>query len=438
MANVKAEDTISLASVKTVNDAAEYAIGRAEDANSAAVRAEGKADIAAGAAERAEGKADEAKSSAATANSAAVGALKSLSVVERVVDTLKWISEHGEYVLTSDVSVDESKTYFTRSSIYITVEEPEVNPQEAGYYELSGDSYVLTSDTSVIAGKVYYEERDAYYPVTEPVITQLSTYYELNLDEALSNFVASHIALLDEGLSVFKSADGYRTVHADDGIKLYDNLDRLIVTYGAGVIFDGEKSFRIGNDQSYLEFYDSDNDNIPDSLVISAAKVRFGDSTEVMEDILSNAMSMSAEVSERLGETEKDVDELEAKAASNESAIVSTRNAVTEADQRLTESIQANGKEIAKYGGYIDIDETNARMILGKKTSDNKLWIDNTAIYFLLKGIITASLNGQIFAAPQAQFARIDMRTTDTNGNTVGKLSWVSRSNGHLSLKVVK
>ncbi len=103
---------------------AERAKEAADSAESSAKRAHDKAEEASASAQQAHEKAVEAEeaaedaaSSARTANRAANGALSQLSVVEDVVGTLTWISEHGSYAPTDDLEVVPGKYYVERYTI---------------------------------------------------------------------------------------------------------------------------------------------------------------------------------------------------------------------------------------------------------------------------------------------------------------------------------
>lgn len=98
---VKAQGTISLASVKTVNDASQYALQKAEEAEASANDAKTSAD--------------EANTQATYATSYANTALGQLGIVEDVVGVLKLLSTNAEYQLTNDTEISEGKWYFTRS-----------------------------------------------------------------------------------------------------------------------------------------------------------------------------------------------------------------------------------------------------------------------------------------------------------------------------------
>lgn len=185
------------------------AVTKADSSYVAAVTAQRSAVIAAGAASAAQesanaaqASADAAMESATVANTAANGALTQLSVVEDVVGVLTWITDHGTYAASTDTVVAPGKFYFTRSGsagsyTYTVVTNPTGNPSTSGYYELSG------------------------------------------IDEAVSNYVSSHLALTDAGLWVVKDNQGYKALLANDGMKIYNATGNLIAKFGESIgIYD--------------------------------------------------------------------------------------------------------------------------------------------------------------------------------------------------------
>lgn len=115
------------------------AVEAANVANRAANSALESADTAHQAADAAVVSANEAKESARSANNSANNALVQLSVVEDVAGTLRWISEHGDYVLTTDNRVYSGTVYFIYQNgdyIPIASPDPSKNPSEEGWYVL--------------------------------------------------------------------------------------------------------------------------------------------------------------------------------------------------------------------------------------------------------------------------------------------------------------
>ncbi len=225
---------------------AEASEKEAERAKVAADRAEVSAQRAHEKAVEAEDAAEDAASSARSANRAANGALSQLSVVEDVVGTLVWISEHGSYALTDDLEVIPGKYYFTRQGdSYNIVINPQGNPSAQGYYELT------------------------------------------SVDEAVSNYVASHLALTNAGLWVTNDNQSYKILLASDGMKVYDASGNLVAAFGESIRFSSTRPQYIGGEDAYIIFYDSNNDGIPDAINIGGSKVTIlGDKS--LSDILTN------------------------------------------------------------------------------------------------------------------------------------------------------
>ena len=186
---------------------ATVAEGAAENALANASRAKEAADSAQSAATRAESAAGDAviaagnaQTAAASAQTAADTALVSLSTVEDVVGVLNWITEHGTMTLTSDVTVNPAHVYFI------------VDP--AGDYVVGGTHYSIVSD---------------------PKDADLSTYYELTVDESVQNYVATHIVVDSEGLWIIPDAGGNKVLIATGSGSTYTTAGTYIVGKVNGV-----------------------------------------------------------------------------------------------------------------------------------------------------------------------------------------------------------
>ncbi|MBR2838023.1 MAG: hypothetical protein IKE55_04540, partial [Kiritimatiellae bacterium] len=224
-------------------DAATESAGRAAEAAGAAQES---ADAAADAADVADGKAEEAIASAGTAKEAADSALVQLATVEDVVGTATWIAEHGTYEPTEDAAVDDSKVYYERTG--------------SG---TQADPWVYTA-------------------VAEPTDEGLAGYYELHVEQAVSQYVASHLALTDAGLYVLKDASGYKLLLANTGMSIIDPDGHVAVTYGSTISFDSTRAFSIGNEDAYVLFTPASG-STPASLVIGGANVQLGSSRTLAE-----------------------------------------------------------------------------------------------------------------------------------------------------------
>lgn len=191
--------------------------------------------------------AEDAKAGAQLANASANAALVSLSEAQDVIGVVNWITQHGTYSLTQDAAVDASKVYYSRTG--------------AG---TQADPYV-------------------YAPVAEPTASGLSSYYELSIDQALSQFVASHLALTDEGLLVLKDGSSWKTLMKSDGWEIRDASNATAMSIGAsGVDFSAGRTWHIGSNDAYV-LYTPASGNDPASLVIGGSNVQLGDSRTLAE-----------------------------------------------------------------------------------------------------------------------------------------------------------
>lgn len=192
-------------SADSAADAAQDAWDRAGSALANAARAQSAADAAQGSADAAQGAAD--------------SALVQLATVEDVMGTATWIAEHGTYELTEDTEVDDSKVYYERTGsgtsqdpyVYTEVAQPTGNPKAQGYYEL-------------------------------------------HVEQAVSQYVASHLALTDAGLYVLRDASGYKLLLANTSMSVIDPDGHVVVTYGSSIGFDPTRPFSIGNQDAYVLF----------------------------------------------------------------------------------------------------------------------------------------------------------------------------------------
>ena len=198
-------------------ESANRAIADAQSAQQSAASAAASAEAAQESAETAAEAAESASEDAREANVYAKGALYGLSDVERVVGTLNWVSEHGRYVGTTDVTVDPKKVYYRQVVEYEPTSDESIVSGKT-YYTRSGegteaDPYVYapveTPDVSEIA--TYYEVSSVSYEVvTDPVDSELSTYYVLVVDESFQNYIASHVAQTDYGLDLMIDDSDFR------------------------------------------------------------------------------------------------------------------------------------------------------------------------------------------------------------------------------------
>lgn len=243
----RSADAASASETSAQQSAAAAANSQASAAQSAQSAADSKAS-----AERSEQSAQESATSAAESAASASrstiyanDALNQLGIVEDVAGTLDWIAKHGMYTKTTDTAVDPDKVYFV-------------------YDSSTGD----------------------YTPVIDPKTSELNTYYELDITESQADFIMSHLAVTSRGLWVLpngigsasdpKDAPKYKALLAADGMWIYDDHGVMVAKYGDGISFDSTREYRIGDQNTYIRYIDSNNDGIADRIEIKAASISLG------------------------------------------------------------------------------------------------------------------------------------------------------------------
>ncbi len=203
---VRAQNTVSLTSVKAIKDATDQS---AQLLAQMEQYAEDAGTTLTGIYQDAE----DAKAGAQQAQESATTALLNLAMVQEVLEVVEWVAVHGVYSKTTDVAINPNKSYYTVEAT--TVTNP-TNDDIGTYYESVNGAYVKTSDTSVVSGKTYYYVVGT--PVSDPNVADIGTYYELDIDEAMSNYIMSHLVLTNDGLYVISDASAYRLLLASDGM----------------------------------------------------------------------------------------------------------------------------------------------------------------------------------------------------------------------------
>ena len=221
----------------TANELADLAADSAERARNSASEAFEAAEGAKGDAKKAKDAADEALSSADTAQVA-------LSEVEKVVNVLEWVRDHGVYQLTNDTTVVDGRFYFTITGT--AVASPTGNPKSQGWYEYdSTRGYFLTTDVEVDPEKTYYTiTAIATIPSTKN--PKEEGLYEIkSVDEAITNYVSTRLVLDEDGLKITNN-NGYYILLSDSGMKIFKqgNADPLAV-YGEKSVIGPQNGYHI-------------------------------------------------------------------------------------------------------------------------------------------------------------------------------------------------
>ncbi len=149
----------------------------------------------------------------------------------------------------------------------------------------------ITDDTTPVSGKAYYiKNQDGTYTIVTDTTGKNphnEGWYEM--DEAMANYVAAHLAMTDNGLVVTKDNSKWKVLVKDNGIDIIDatsGINKVIASYGAGIEFDDEREFHIGNQHAYIVF----NPDNGGSITIGGANITLGGDRS-LDDVLAGMNS---------------------------------------------------------------------------------------------------------------------------------------------------
>lgn len=259
-------------------------------------------------AQQALASANQAQQSASTAYSYASVAANQLSVVEDIVGVLSLVAENGTYARTQDETPLPDKWYFTRSGAGTTADPYVYNVQPNVNFE-----YVLTSDTSIVPGKPYYtrsgtgteEDPYEYTPVETPVQADIGTYYEytnwyyyelIGVDQAIQNYVSSHLVLVGNSLFLQTGSGEGSTrleLNTQTGVTLYDQTGAPVAQYGTDTIIGDRYGFHVKITSNRLSFYRGD-----DSVASNEVAYISGDKLYITQSVVLQQMDVGTAVAD--------------------------------------------------------------------------------------------------------------------------------------------
>ena len=213
---VRAQNTLSMTSVKAIKEATDQSAQLLAEMEQYAEDAGTTLTGIYQDAKDAQDSADRAQASADSASGYASRAFGNLSTVQSITETLAWITQHGTMTLTTDTAIDPTHVYFV--------------------VDANGD-YVVNSTHYAI--------------VTEPDVADLSTYYELSIDESLNNYVGTHLALTSEGLWLLPASSGTNKVliatgagstYTTAGTYIIDDAGNTVASFRSNGVTIGENA----------------------------------------------------------------------------------------------------------------------------------------------------------------------------------------------------
>ena len=258
----------------------------------------------------------------------------------------------------------------------------------------------VTTDTTPISGKSYYiKNQDNTFTLVSDTIGKnpvAEGWYEM--DEAMSNYVASHLALTNAGLYVMADNSEWKVLIASDGVYLVDNttgLNKVAAKFKATTQLGYDNKARFMMSESSLEAYD---DNNVKYFEVSANGLTYGSNTAASTNDVENIHIAQEDLSEALencvpnstfDDTVQNILERTAHNENNISDIDTRLSGYTpigdfdNLNQYLDEYIGQNGR-FAIINGRLVVRSEN--------TSPYEIVITNEAIIFQYNGQEVASL----------------------------------------------
>ena len=174
-----------------------------------------------------------------------------LADIEKVVDVLTWVATHGQYSKTTDTEVQVGKFYF--DAIFTPTTDTQLNNTKSYYKNIDG-VYTLVNEPVATDLSSYYEGN--FDAVTNPTGNPVtSNWYELTgTDKAITNYIATHLVLTNEGLFIQTDDNNYKVQISSSGIYLLKE-DKRIATYSNNVILGDIEDLHIILDSGELGFY---------------------------------------------------------------------------------------------------------------------------------------------------------------------------------------
>lgn len=167
-----------------------------------------------------------------------------------------YVLDDGEYIVTTDTTVQQGTTYYARSEVYTLTSDATVDPDK-DYYELVEGSYVLVIEPVDEDLGGYYE---LSYSYTAGMPTNdIGDYYCLNSNGSIENYIASHLALMDDGLHILADGSSYRLIVTSEGVVIRDEAtNRTVASYGTETVIGDVGGVHVHIAEDKLEFLGAD------------------------------------------------------------------------------------------------------------------------------------------------------------------------------------
>ena len=325
-----AEADASSASTSAQNAAAS-ASSASTSASNAATSAQNAASDAASAATSASNAEADASSAATSAQSASASAQNASASAQSAA------SDASSASSSATAAAADAATARQQSSAATTAaNEAKTQAQAANTAANEAKADASSAKRDAAAANTAANGAVAGLAVVQGVVDQLETDVDdMQTHVAMMNAIDDGDVHIPAGLHVVPSASGYFMVIANDGVYVYDNESVLVAKYGHNIIYDTNREHKIGNNTSYIRYYDSNNDGVADAIEIVADNIRLGsysvgDKITATETTLNNYMS------------------------SNNTRVGNVETSVTTTTTNLTNYITSNNQAIESLERQID------------------------------------------------------------------------------------
>ena len=351
----------------------------AATASAAATSAQGSAATASKAAQDAQADASDAASAAQAAQDDATNAASSASQAAQSASTAQ---QQAQAATTAAAEAKaDAKTAKEQAAAAVS---------DAATAKQAATEATATANGAVTA-----------LATVQGVVDQLETDVdELQVHVAMMDaYSDGHGGTVPAGLHVVPTGSGYFLVIANDGMYVYDNTSVLVTKFGESIDFSSTRPQRIGNDTAYVEFYDSDNDGVPDAIRISGTNLNTAISS-VQSTLQSKADSSTVEtLTTRVSDMEQDVSGFKTTVSETyvtKSTVAGIDSRVSTAESTITQHSTDIEAKVSKDGVIAAINlSTEESGGSAVKINADKVNITGEAVFSAINGdTSTTKING--------------------------------------------
>ena len=282
---------------------------------------------------------------------------------------------------------------------------------------------------------------------TEKTVMEAIAQVEETLAEEVSdaakkatNYIAQDatglmVANMTEGTQTPSEATGNNVLIDSQSVRVRDGTKDLATYSGEGISFDEDTPYKIGNDETYIEFVDEEVEPEEGEEEEEEGETRYVKKLHIVADSIS--FRSGADVKAEMERMASDIDE-------NAEATNSLRNETEDALNGITDEMAAQNEAISEaqesaniLHRYININPAVPSISLGTG-EDTRVDITSERLSFIAGGVETGHAEAEGADFPTVSIANLYYKTTDaTTGDEIGQFGWVMRTNGHLSLKIL-